>query len=153
VPGGVPSVLPRLPSPRPRCYSFPSVTLRPSVSPILPPQPPPTPSRPPPPSPGTLACRTPPSLPGRIPATIPRRDCPPRLLSHGICLQCGIRARGRKKFQLFESGTKGAARKSGRDAWRRIACVAERYAARRVAAYVRTRGMIYDEHPCVAHYD
>lgn len=36
----------------------------------------------------------------RIPATIPRRDCPPRLLSHGICLQCGIRP-GEKKISAF----------------------------------------------------
>jgi len=36
---------------------------------------------------------------------------------------------GGKKFQLFETGTKEAARKSGRNAWRRIACAAKRYIA------------------------
>lgn len=37
---------------------------------------------------------------------------------------------GGKKFQLFETGTKEAARKSGRNAWRRIACATKRYIAR-----------------------
>lgn len=60
-----------------------------------------------------------------------RRDCPPHFLFHGICLQCEIRLRGeKKKFQLFETGTKEAARKSGRDTRQRIACVAKCYIAR-----------------------
>lgn len=36
---------------------------------------------------------------------------------------------GGKKFQLFETGTKEAARKCGRNAWRRIACATKRYIA------------------------
>lgn len=35
-----------------------------------------------------------------------RRDCPPHLLSHGICLQCEIRLRGEKKISAFWSRDK-----------------------------------------------
>jgi hypothetical protein len=140
---------------RPRCYTPPPPThCEPEV--LLPQPPPPV-------LPPALRVRSapacgappraerPPSHPGRIPATIPRRNCPPRLLSHGICLQCGIRARGRKKCQLFESGTKGAARKSAGDAWRRIACVSVMRRGGWPLTYVGAEGggVIYDERPCV----
>lgn len=36
-----------------------------------------------------------------------RRDCPPHLLSHGICLQCEIRLRwGEKNFSFLKPGQK-----------------------------------------------